>query len=276
MLVQSSNACPLPLTMRERLSSSRMPLFLGRAWAAAQLRVRPHGRKRPSLPVFRRVAGGLQQRYENPHPCRPSSNRYFFSPTRRSSRSRRSRERFGPCPSQPVFELALEPIHRRSQVREHLQGARSRCDTRGTGWHVHPAFLEPEDRAGRGSFQRDAVGKRRAGSQESAKIGAVRLVLVAALLPVVSGFMGNDSGLPSAGEQRVPVDKVLNGLEVHALEPGETAIEAFILLKVLDQDGDVAWSYRTTNRLSREELLGALTVQVDVLRKSLRDEWDDS
>jgi hypothetical protein len=69
---------------------------------------------------------------------------------------------------------------------------------------------------------------------------------------------------------------VLNGLEVHALDPGETAIEAFILLKILDRDGDVAWSYRTTNLLSREELLGALTVQVDVLRKELRDEWDDA
>jgi hypothetical protein len=43
----------------------------------------------------------------------------------------------------------------------------------------------------------------------------------------------------------------------------------------LDADGDVGWSYRTTNRLNREELLGALTVQVDVLRKELRDEWDD-
>lgn len=59
---------------------------------------------------------------------------------------------------------------------------------------------------------------------------------------------------------------MLNGLEVHALEPGETALEAFILLKVLDRDGDISWAYRTTNRLSREELLGALTVQVDVLR----------
>jgi hypothetical protein len=92
---------------------------------------------------------------------------------------------------------------------------------------------------------------------------------------VVFPFMGSHSGAPAEGEQRVPVEQVLNGLEVHALEPGETALEAFILLKVLDRDGDVAWSYRTTNRLSREELLGALTVQVDVLRKSLRDEWDD-
>lgn len=71
------------------------------------------------------------------------------------------------------------------------------------------------------------------------------------------------------------MEQVLNGLEIHALEPGETALEAFVLLKVLDRDGDVSWSYRTTNRLNREELLGALTVQVDVLRKSLRDEWDD-
>jgi hypothetical protein len=87
--------------------------------------------------------------------------------------------------------------------------------------------------------------------------------------------MGSHAGKPSPGESRVPVAQVLSGLEVHALEPGETALEAFVLLKVLDREGDITWSYRTTNRLSREELLGALTVQVDVLRKSLRDEWDD-
>jgi hypothetical protein len=59
------------------------------------------------------------------------------------------------------------------------------------------------------------------------------------------------------------------------LEPGDTAIEAFVLVKSLDADGDVSWCYRTTNRLNREELLGALTVQVAVLAKELRDEWDD-
>lgn len=83
------------------------------------------------------------------------------------------------------------------------------------------------------------------------------------------------SGAPAEGEERVPVEQVLNGLEVYPLEQGETALEAFVLLKVLDRDGDVTWSFRTTNRLSREELLGALIVQVDVLRKSLRDECGD-
>jgi len=71
------------------------------------------------------------------------------------------------------------------------------------------------------------------------------------------------------------VEQVLRGLELHPLEPDETAIEAFVLIKVLDADGEVGWSYRTTNRLNREELLGALIVQTDVLRKELRDEWDD-
>ncbi|SDU77296.1 hypothetical protein SAMN04488563_5489 [Jiangella alkaliphila] len=85
-----------------------------------------------------------------------------------------------------------------------------------------------------------------------------------------------DSDPDSIGDERVPVAQVLTGLEVHPLAQGETAIEAFVLIKVLDADGRPAWSYRTTNRLNREELLGALMVQVDVLRKELRDEWDDS
>ena len=86
--------------------------------------------------------------------------------------------------------------------------------------------------------------------------------------------MAADSGRAEPGNARVPVSEVLRGLEVHPLDAGETVVEAFVLIKLLDADGDVAWSYRTTNRLNREELLGALIVQVDVLRKSLRDEWD--
>lgn len=73
----------------------------------------------------------------------------------------------------------------------------------------------------------------------------------------------------------MPVAEVLPGLEVHELQPGETAIEAFVLIKTLDADGHTSWSYRTTNRLNREELLGALSVQLAVLTKELRDEWDD-
>lgn len=87
--------------------------------------------------------------------------------------------------------------------------------------------------------------------------------------------MSSHSGVPAPGEQRVPIDQALAGLEIHPLEEGETAIEAFVLLKTLDANGETSWAYRTTNRFNREELLGALTVQVAVLSKELRDEWDD-
>lgn len=87
--------------------------------------------------------------------------------------------------------------------------------------------------------------------------------------------MGSHSGRAGDDEVRVPASQVLAGLELHPLESNDTALEAFVLIKLLDADGDVSWAYRTTNRLNREELLGALTVQVDVLRKELRDEWDD-
>ena len=60
-------------------------------------------------------------------------------------------------------------------------------------------------------------------------------------------------------DSRVPVPAVLSGLELHPLDQGETAIEAFVLIKLLDA----------------EKLLGALEVQVAVLEKELRDEWDD-
>jgi hypothetical protein len=87
--------------------------------------------------------------------------------------------------------------------------------------------------------------------------------------------MGGHSGTPGPDDVRVPVSEVLSGLAIHPLEPGETALEAFVLIKCLDAEGHAGWSYRTTNRLNREELLGALTVQVDVLRHELRHEWDD-
>ena len=87
--------------------------------------------------------------------------------------------------------------------------------------------------------------------------------------------MGSHSGAPGQGEKRVPIAEVLSGLDIHPLEASNTAVEAFVLVKTLDAEGYVSWAYRTTNRLNREELLGALMVQVAVLTKELRNEWDD-
>ncbi|MEY2472707.1 MAG: hypothetical protein QOK28_2036 [Actinomycetota bacterium] len=78
----------------------------------------------------------------------------------------------------------------------------------------------------------------------------------------------------SDDEPRQPIAQVLSGLEVHPLEPNWTPIEAFVLIKCLDEDGDPAWVYRTTNKLNREELLGALIVHADLLRQELVSEWE--
>lgn len=77
-----------------------------------------------------------------------------------------------------------------------------------------------------------------------------------------------------ADDVRVPVADVLRGLEVHRLEDGWTPLEAFVLMKCLDEAGEPTWSYRTTHRLNREELLGALVVHVEVLRRELAGQWD--
>ncbi|MEV8506808.1 hypothetical protein AB0368_18630 [Actinoplanes sp. NPDC051475] len=74
---------------------------------------------------------------------------------------------------------------------------------------------------------------------------------------------------------RIPIDEALPGFKLHPLEPGWTPLEAFVLVKCLDEDGDHSWSFRTTNPLNLEELLGALTVQVEVLRRKLVSHWDD-
>lgn len=74
---------------------------------------------------------------------------------------------------------------------------------------------------------------------------------------------------------RVQIAELLSGLRMHPLEPGATPLEAFIVVKSLDQDGHVGWSFRTTAALNLEELLGALITQSDLLRKKLVDQWEE-
>ena len=40
-------------------------------------------------------------------------------------------------------------------------------------------------------------------------------------------------------------------------------------------EGATTWSFRTSESLNLEELLGALTVQVEILKGRLASEWDE-
>jgi len=73
---------------------------------------------------------------------------------------------------------------------------------------------------------------------------------------------------------RRPIGDVLPGMELHPLDAGWTALEAFVVVKCLDDNGHTTWAYRTTNRLNREELLGALVVHTELLRRELVEEWE--
>ena len=75
-------------------------------------------------------------------------------------------------------------------------------------------------------------------------------------------------------EPRLPIEEVLPGFRLHALDEGWTPLQAFVLVKSLDDEGDVAWSFRTSEVLNLEELLGALTVQVEVLEHKLARLWE--
>ncbi|RBQ21279.1 hypothetical protein DP939_00705 [Spongiactinospora rosea] len=74
-------------------------------------------------------------------------------------------------------------------------------------------------------------------------------------------------------EEEVPIGQALNGLDVYPLPQGWTALGAIVLVKCLDEEGHSSWAFRTTDGLSDEELLGALTVRTDLLRRKLYDAY---
>lgn len=76
-------------------------------------------------------------------------------------------------------------------------------------------------------------------------------------------------------DERQPIGQVLPDFKLHPLEPGWTPLQAFVLVKSLDEEGGTAWSFRTSEQFDLEELLGALVVQVETLKRKLTKSWED-
>ncbi|MGE3620620.1 MAG: hypothetical protein AB7L84_09170 [Acidimicrobiia bacterium] len=64
-------------------------------------------------------------------------------------------------------------------------------------------------------------------------------------------------------------------MTLHPLDQGWTPIDAFVLIKVIDGDGQSTWAYRTTGDLNREELLGVLLVHAELIRQQLAADWEE-
>lgn len=82
------------------------------------------------------------------------------------------------------------------------------------------------------------------------------------------------AGDAEAPDEKLPIEDVLPGMRIHPLGEGETATWAFVLMKIEGPDSE-GWSFRTSSPPNKEELLGALEVQVALLKKSLVKEWTD-
>ena len=74
---------------------------------------------------------------------------------------------------------------------------------------------------------------------------------------------------------RKPIEQVLTGLLIYPLPEGWTPLEGIVLVKCLDEHGHPLWAFRTTGGINDEELLGALTVRTDLLRRDLLDAFSD-
>ncbi|MEV4259387.1 hypothetical protein AB0J52_40035 [Spirillospora sp. NPDC049652] len=75
-------------------------------------------------------------------------------------------------------------------------------------------------------------------------------------------------------DKPIAVGEALTGLKVVPLPKGWTGLEAIVLVKCLDEEGRPSWSFRVTDGLNEEELLGALIVRNDMLRRDLLDSYD--
>jgi hypothetical protein len=69
-------------------------------------------------------------------------------------------------------------------------------------------------------------------------------------------------------EVRKPIGEVLGGagFDILALPSGWVPLEGVVLVKCLDDEGDLSWAFRTTAGLTDEELLGALMTRTDLCR----------
>jgi hypothetical protein len=76
-------------------------------------------------------------------------------------------------------------------------------------------------------------------------------------------------------QDRRPIAEVLGGLAIHPLAEGERAESAFVIIKTVDDDGEVNWVSRRTgwNEPSDEELIGVLTIQLDLERRDALAAW---
>ena len=68
----------------------------------------------------------------------------------------------------------------------------------------------------------------------------------------------------------------LGGLKTPALPEDAEPVSAVVLVKLVESDGTIGWSVRTTPGLDDDEVLGVFTSYTAHLRQVAAAAWDDS
>lgn len=71
-----------------------------------------------------------------------------------------------------------------------------------------------------------------------------------------------------------PIGDVLNGLEIKALPESTVALEATMMIKAVDADGDICYHSRHTLDLPTVEALGMVTAQRELLLDDVHQIYD--
>lgn len=87
--------------------------------------------------------------------------------------------------------------------------------------------------------------------------------------------MGDHSLPDEPTEVLVPIEEALPGMRLVNLPVGETWVGALILIKTRNREDSSTWSVRRTDGLSNEELLGMVSVQVEMLHEKIRQDNEE-
>lgn len=71
----------------------------------------------------------------------------------------------------------------------------------------------------------------------------------------------------------VSIGDALQGMTMMQLPDGFEVETVFVLIKMRSDDGKTVWGWRSPGITNHEELLGALIVQVEMLKGQLLDDW---
>lgn len=72
----------------------------------------------------------------------------------------------------------------------------------------------------------------------------------------------------------VPAAEVLRGIELAELTEGWTPIDAIVLIRCIDAEGNTGWLQRISAGVGTAEVVGALVCSADTLRKRYCDNWE--